>query len=178
MIAKLKIAVSLGMILFMIGCHQVIKPRTYSIHDVTQPDNFKREIQSLNEQKKITSSDTEKAQIHLKLAALYSHYKNPNTDYSRALKELREYITLDPEGGKRTEIQNWLAILQTLKRERKTKESFGLNNRKLKSEVTRLEKLKSEIDRLENEKKLMKETIEKLKHLDIRLEEKRKQELL
>jgi hypothetical protein len=62
-----------------------------------------------------------------------------------------------------------------LKRERKTKESFGLNNRKLKSEVARLEKLKSEIDRLENEKKLMKETIEKLKHLDIRLEEKRKQ---
>jgi hypothetical protein len=172
MIAKVKIAGSLGMILFMIGCHQVIHPRVLSIHDITQPDNFKREIQSLNEQTKITSNDSEKAQIHLKLAALYSHYKNPNPDYSRALSELEEYITLDPEGGKRTDIQNWLAILQrlkremqTIKRERKTKESFGLNNRKLKSEI----------DRLENEKRLMKETIEKLKHLDIRLEEKRKQ---
>jgi hypothetical protein len=149
----------------MIGCHQVIQPRVLSIHDVTQPDNFKREIQSLNGQKKITSKDSERAQIHLNLAALHSHYKNPNPDYSRALKELKEYITLDPEGGKRTDIQNWLAILQTLKRERKTKESFGLNNKKLKSEI----------DRLENEKKLMEETIEKLKHLDIRLEEKRRQ---
>lgn len=165
MIAKLTVAVSLSMILFMTGCHQVIQPRGLSIHDVTHPDNFKEEIQSLNEEAKFASNDSERAQIHLKMAALYSHYKNPNPDYSHALKELNEYITLDPEGGKRTEIQNWIAVLQTLKRERKTKESFGLNNRKLKSEI----------DRLENEKKLMEETIEKLKHLDIRLEEKRKQ---
>lgn len=165
MIARQKIAVSLSIILFLTGCHQVIQPRGLSMHDITHPDNFKGEIQSLNEHAKTTSNDSERAKIHLKLAALYSHYKNPNPDYSRALKELEEYIALNPEGGKRTEVQNWLAVLHTLKRERKTKERLELNNRKLKSEI----------DRVENEKKLMEETIEKLKHLDIRLEEKRKQ---
>ena len=115
---------------------------------------------------------------HLQLAILHSSYKNPKPDYQRALDELKVYMFLDPDGGRKDEIQNLLAVLRELQRLEK-------ENNKMKWIVNRLtienqnladenKGLKETIEQLEILSKGMEETIEQLKSLDLQLEEKRK----
>ncbi len=102
--------------------------------------------------------DSEKAKAHLELALLHSHYRNGSPDYESALLELAKYASFDPEGADRIEIRNLQAILRDIK-------LLMDENVMLMGRLNRLLK--------ENEERKL--TIEKLKHLDIELEERRRQ---
>ncbi|RJQ44414.1 MAG: hypothetical protein C4538_10290 [Nitrospiraceae bacterium] len=129
-----------------------------------QPAEFQKEIERLKGSAQKTQAPPDAAQPHIKLAFLYSHYRNPLPDYYRALEHLRMYASLDPEGGKQVYVQNWLAILREIA-------ILGSANQDQKEKA---EQMKKDIVRIEKENAEMKEKLEKLKHLDIELEQKRK----
>jgi hypothetical protein len=137
-----------------------------------------------------------KAPAHLRLALLYSHYKNLNPDYLTALNELETYVNLDKERSNTDEIQNLLALLRSLKaageenkrlasererlpHENQKKFNGEKNHEKLKSELERFSKenqeMKIKMEQLIKENQEIKKTVEELKHLDINIEEKRRQ---
>ena len=89
---------------------------------------------------------------------MHSHYRNGSPDYESALLELAKYASFDPEGADRIEIRNLQAILRDIK-------LLMDENVMLMGRLNRLLK--------ENEERKL--TIEKLKHLDIELEERRRQ---
>ena len=95
---------------------------------------------------------------HLRLAMLYLDNKNPAPNYSHALKELELYVSLDSEGGRRLEIHNLLRALQEIVR-------LTDENKKIR--------LKMELAIKENEE--IKKTVEELRNLDLRIEERRRQ---
>ena len=112
------------------------------------------------------------ATAHLWLALLYSHYKNLNPDYLMALNELETYVNLDKEHSNADEIQNLLALLRSLK-------AAGEENKRLASEREHLpqenQEMKIKMEQLIKENQEIKKTVEELKHLDINIEEKRRQ---
>jgi len=140
-------------------------------YPIPSSENFPEEIAHLESIVEKSADSSVRSGAHLKLAWLYSHHKNPSSDYSRSLKELEAYISLDLERGKTDEIQTWLKVLQSL-------EKAEEKSRKLRKHVELLQKENQVIE--ENRKQLLKEnqklkeTIEKLKNLDLWLEEKRK----
>jgi len=89
---------------------------------------------------------------------LYLDNKNPAPNYSHALKELELYVSLDSEGGRRLEIHNLLRALQEIVR-------LTDENKKIR--------LKMELAIKENEE--IKKTVEELRNLDLRIEERRRQ---
>lgn len=154
---------------------------------IPKPEDFPITITRWETITKEHTDAAKKATAHLWLALLYSHYKNLNPDYLMALNELETYVNLDKEHSNADEIQNLLALLRSLK-------AAGEENKMLKSEQEHLpqenqEKLKSELERFSKEnqelkikmEQLIKEnqeikkTVEELKHLDINIEEKRRQ---
>jgi hypothetical protein len=93
------------------GCHHLQTRSAVSqqsaksgLYDIAVPDDFQKEIESLLAGIIVYSTELERARVHLKIALLYSHYKNPSPDYSRALEELSTYIDLDPGGAMTNEI--------------------------------------------------------------------------
>lgn len=154
---------------------------------IPKPEDFPIAITRWETLAKEDTDVAKSATSHLWLALLYSHYKNLNPDYLMALNELEAYVNLDKEHSNADEIQNLLALLRSLK-------AAGEENKKLKIEIEHLpqenqEKLKSEIERFSKENQEMKikmeqlikenqeikKTVEELKHLDINIEEKRRQ---
>ncbi len=122
----------------------------YARYSELKSAGFHKEIVRLQE---ITQKyqDKANAMVHLQLAFLYSHYRNPTPNYHATLKELETYASLDPKGGKADIIQNWLTMLK---------------------EIVRLDKENARLGRENNE---MKDKIEQLQFLDIELEKRRKQ---
>ncbi len=140
-------------------------------YPISSPEDFPKEIAHLESVVQENAKSSARTRAHLELAWLYSHYKNPSSDYSRSMKELETYISLDPDGGKTDEIQTWLKVLRKLgKAEEK--------NKKLRKHVELLKKENQIMEvnsrQLKKENHKLNETIKKLEHLDLWLEEKRK----
>ncbi len=134
------------------------QPPSKSLYDIAVPDDFRKEIESLSVGIVVYADKRERAQVYLKMAILSCHHKNPFPDYDGALEELDRYMELDPAGAADDEVlqlRRFLRAITTLQEE----------NEKLDSDV---KKLGTEVDE-------MKESIEKLKSLDIRMEQKRQQ---
>lgn len=146
------------------GCQHLQSPPFASqqaekggLYDIAIPDDIEKEMESLAAGMIIYSTDQERALVHLRMAVLCSHYKNASPDYERALKELETYRDLDPVGAMSNEIlqiRNYLEMIITVKND----------NEKLRSSVSQL---KHDVDD-------MKESLEKLKSLDVMMEEKRR----
>lgn len=122
------------------------------------PDMYSAEIERLN----IAIASKQKANIadvHLQLALLYSSYNNPKRDYSKALKEIKKYIALEPKRTRDFEVQNLFNMLKSIRirRQNKLVKELTLENETLSEEIKQLN-----------------ETIDKLKQLDVELEKKRK----
>lgn len=160
---RLNLAMKL-LAVFFIGIMASNCAKSFTTDKTIKPEDFSKEIARLEAIAKGADLSAQ-PKAHLQLALLYSHYKNPNSDYIVALKELETYISLDQEGGTATEIQNLLAILRKLKK-------ITDENKQLAQENNQL-KIKAEQMFLENSE--IKKTVEQLKHLDIRMEEKRKE---
>ncbi|MGD9026181.1 MAG: hypothetical protein PVG52_15120 [Desulfobacterales bacterium] len=192
-----KTVVALFMILaFSVGgcVHTTHSNTKTSASETTAPaadDPYSREIAKLNQlvAKKSTSSAAKEA--HLKLARLYADHKNHNRNYQKALVHLQAYIRLEKSKAD-DETLNWLASLKEIDRLSKEVNSQSRQISQMKKQLAQSKKEKSALTRsnhklrreeislrdktrkLEESNLKLQKTIEMLKNLDQRLEEKRR----
>lgn len=123
-----------------------------------QPVAILEEIERLEAMVPVNTNLSFQRKAHLRLALLYLDRKNTKPNYITALKELEIYIKIDSEGGKRPEIQSLLTALREVGR--LTEES---------------KKIKAKTEQLLKENTEIKKTVEELKTLDLKIEERRRQ---
>jgi hypothetical protein len=130
------------------------------MHALKTPEGEKEFSQETSRLEKLAREDpktTVRAQSHLQLAFLYVNYRNPQLNYTRALQEMENYLSLAPGKAQTEDFQNWLAVLKEVGKLKTSLEKVQKANRSLSDEVAGL-----------------KETIERLKSLDRQMEEKRR----
>jgi hypothetical protein len=148
-------------------------------------EEFLQEISRLEKLRVEDPDPSVRAKSHLQLARLYTYYKNPHRDYLKGRDEFAAYLTLVPAGGKDDEIQNWVSVLEELKKSEKEaaglKEQMGSLTGEMNRQLKKSQKLQSRLESLEKTNRSLseanrslKETIEMLKKLDQQMEEKRK----
>ncbi len=119
------------------------------------------------------------------LSLLYSHYKKRQPNYQKALQNLESYIRLNPEAGKKNDVQYLLSLfreIETIGAKNNTlkakNNALKAKNDALKEDRTKLKcastTLKREKEQLTTENQTLQDMIEQLKLLDIQLEERRK----
>jgi hypothetical protein len=124
-----------------------------SLQGLKKPDEEKEFFQETCRLERLAHNHPDisvRARSHLKLAFLYTNYRNPQLNYTRALQEMETYLSLAPTERQGEDFNNWLAVLKEVGKLQKA-------NRGLREEVGAL-----------------KETIDKLKSLDRQMEEKRR----
>lgn len=194
LIAKINPALYLTLVLAFGGCSHLSTPATDSsipANPAVLSDQYAEEIVKLNRVVQQNSESDEAKNTHLKLAKLYIHHQNRNRNYPKALEHLEAYILLQ-KSGVDDQILDWLASLkeidrlskevaaqaqqidmmqEQLKQSKKTELALSRTNHKL----TRKEiKLRDKNRKLQASNQKLQKTIEMLKNLDRRLEEKRK----
>ena len=180
------------------GCTHTTNPGTTASTSSSPPaapkvanDKYSKEIAKLNQLVKKKSKSSASKEAHLKLAKLYSDHKNHNRNYQKALTHLQTYKRMN-RSKVNGETLNWLASLKEidrltkelnkqhaqiskmqkkLKRSKKETSALTRTNRKLRREEI---SLRDKTRRLEESNLKLKKTIEMLKNLDQRLEEKRR----
>jgi hypothetical protein len=133
--------------------------------------DFLQEISRLEKISREHPVPSVRAQCHLQLAFLYVEARNPHLNYTRALEELRIYLSLSSEKGHTTDVENWLAALREIDHLRTDKIELAERNRTLRASNEKAQEMNKN---LRDEAVKLKETIEKLNYLDRQLEEKRK----
>jgi hypothetical protein len=118
---------------------------------------FTQEISRLEKLAREHSDPSVRTQSHLQLAFLYLNYRNPQLNYTRALQEMENYLSLAPAKEQTEDLWDWLAALREIDHLRNA-------NKGLRDEIATLKEM--------NHK--MGETLEKLKNLDRQMEEKRR----
>ncbi len=92
-----------------------------------------------------------RAKSHLDLAFLYVNSRNPQLNYSRALREMESYLSLSPPKTQKDDFQNWLTVLRELDLLNKYRTEMGEQNRRLQAQVDKsqagLEKLRIEMEK-------------------------------
>jgi tetratricopeptide (TPR) repeat protein len=182
------------------GCAQKQKnPRGSSYYLSLENQTIENEISRLEKATEGQSSRELKAKSLFYLALLYSHYNNSFPDYEQALKNLEEFVHLNPDAGNRNSVQYLRALLEEIKENNDQREDLKEDLTALKEKNDQLEhrilaltegddyirdsiaelmreneKLKKMNQDLSLQNQSMKEIIEKLKRLDVQLEEKRK----
>jgi hypothetical protein len=164
------------------GCHRwggffllllLVAGCTFS-QSLRKPDgetDFLHEISRLEKVSREHPLPSVRAQCHLQLAFLYVEARNPHLNYSRALEELRIYLSLSPDKVHTADVENWLAVLREIDHLRADKIELAERNRTLRASN---EKAQEANKNLRDEAVKLKETIEKLNYLDRQLEEKRR----
>ena len=143
----------------------------------------------------------DKAATHLALAWLYIAYNDPRRDYDKALVNRVQYERLDPEGAADRRVRNWVTVLDTVKsiakssgqqqtamqatidrqqiqpdqlrqQVRQNAAKSGQADKRVNDLRQRQRDLQKKIAALETENQNLRETIEKLKTLDLFLEQK------
>jgi hypothetical protein len=193
--AKTVVALFMILVFGVGGCvHTTHSNTKTSASEKTSPnadDPYSREIAKLNQlvAKKAKSSAAKEA--HLKLAQLYADHKNHNRNYQKALAHLQAYIRLD-KSKPDEEMIDWLVSLKEIDRLSKKVNAQNLQISQMKKKLAQSKKEKSALTRsnhklrreeislrdktrkLEESNLKLQKTIEMLKNLDQRLEEKRR----
>ncbi len=145
-----------------------------------KPEEEKEFVQETLRLEKLAREHPEplvRAESHLQLAFLYVNCKNPRLNYTRALQEMANYLTLSSGKVQSDDFQNWLAVLKELDRVRKDKKGTEEKKRDLETQIEKLrislKKVQDANKNLGEEVTNLQETIEKLKDLDFQMEEKR-----
>ncbi len=168
---------SVGILAF--GCTQKLKIiKKPDFADALRVENIESEICRLE---KVIEDETDsyaKSKVLFHLALLYSHHKNPTPDYERALKKLEEYASINPAEANTDKVLYLRSLLHWIEKNKIAYEK--LKHGKVRLQTRRIKTLERENEDLRNKNKTllrenqgMKEVIEKLKYLDIRLEKKR-----
>ncbi len=179
--------------LLLIGCVQTQKMTMLENFSAKlQSDKYTAEINKLERRVQQEADSAKRMQIHFELAQLYLSYKNPKRNYQMALKHLEIYASLNSQAANQHALRNWLSALKEIERlSEELKESdknIDLLSTKLKKttrEKIELQKanaafqhrnikLKQQNSTLEASNLNLAKTIEMLKNLDRRVEEKRK----
>lgn len=157
------------------GC--VPKPAIMSELDFCPALQIETEISRREQEIKTDTDSSSKARSLLSLTLLYSHHKNPNPDYPKALKKLEEFTLLDLKYGEADSVQYLMALLQKIVKTEnkyvKSRTSIKKLNNRIKKLEQKTEKLRKEYETLVRENQEKKEKLEKLMHLDIQLEKRR-----
>lgn len=136
-----------------------------------ESDNIKSQISHLEAQLKDQTQETDDPKILFHLALLYSSPNNPSPDHGKALKRIQTYMKKTPDKEKNNFERYIMALLLEID-SRKTR--FIKCNNRVEGLNKSTQQLKVTCDELSDENQHMKQIIEKLKNLDIRLEKKRK----
>ncbi|MFH1214990.1 MAG: hypothetical protein V1706_00645 [Pseudomonadota bacterium] len=179
-------------LLLMSGCaglqHQV-NPTDHYLS--LSGEQINREIVSLEEslaRKDGTQGEAVKPATAYYLALLYSHQNNPLPDYARAADLLDEYIAQLPHGPEKYRLLHTLDLLYTInsfklvetecQQVEEEKGTLAADKKFLEADNQSLKKkcaeLKRNFERITKENKKMRNSIEQLKMLDLRLEEKKR----
>ena len=139
---------------------------------------YSKEISKQEETARAASRASDRIQAHLKLARLYTSYKNPQRNYRKALEHLEIYASLQPDFARDEELRNWLSALKQMDRQRQEIDQSQQNISKLQKTTKRLKrknaKLKKRNAQLSESNETLSRTIEMLKNIDRSIEEKRK----
>ena len=130
-----------------------------SLQALKKPEGEKEFSQETSRLEKLAREHPRKsvrARSHLQLGFLYVNHNNPQLNYSRALQEMENYLSLAPTRTQADDFQSWLAVLREIGKLQTSLEKVQRVNKSLRDEVAGL-----------------KETIERLKTLDRQIEEKR-----
>ncbi len=134
--------------------------------ELKKPEGEKEFLQEISRLKKLAREDPEtsvRAKSHLKLAFLYVNSRNPQLNYSRALQEMESYLSMAPNKVQKDDFQNWLTVLREMGKLQAALKKVQGANIHLRDEVTTLKETNNKVI----------ETIERLKTLDCKMEEKR-----
>jgi len=112
-----------------------------------------RELEMITEG---SPSQRTRAEAHYLLGWIFVYESNPKRDYARALKEFELYLSMVPEENVRVDARSWVKLLTELQRQREE-----------------AAKLKERSEQLEKRKQEMEHDIEKLKDLDLWLEDQK-----
>ena len=192
------VALLMVFVFYIGGCNHTTNSGTIASTSVNPPpapmvasDQYGREIAKLNRIVKKNKKSSATKEAHLKLAHLHSNHKNNNRNYQKALEHLLAYIRLD-NAKIDTDTLNWLSSLKEierlskevnsrnrqisqmkkkLKQSKNEKSALTRTNRKLRREEI---SLRDKTRKLEESNLKLQKTIEMLKDLDQRLEEKRR----
>jgi chromosome segregation ATPase len=191
---KMNLPVFLALVFVITSCSHtmnVSKDNSTSTYPSAADDQHSQEIVELNQVVKQNSQSSKAKNAHHKLARLYTDHNNHRRNYYKAIKHLEAYIILD-ESPADDETLNWLAALKEinhlskeihrlskeitrvqkqLKKSNKSITALTKTNRKLTREEI---KLREKNRKLEESNQKLHKTIEMLKNLDQRLEEKRR----
>jgi len=152
-----------------------------------EPEGGKEFLQETSRLEKLTREHPKasvRAQSHLQLAFLYVNHRNPQLNYARALQEMESSLSLSPAKPETDHIQNWLAVLREMDHLGKGRIEMVKKNQGLQTQLERLQaslekvqksnlSLRDEVASLKEMNSKMKETLERLKSLDLQMEEKR-----
>ncbi len=140
--------------------------------------SYAEEISEQEMTARTASKASERVQAHLKLARLYTSYKNPQRNYNKALKHLEIYASLQSDFTNDAELRNWLSALKQLDRQRQAVDQSQRDISKLQKTnmhlIRKNAKLKKINSQLTESNKELTKTIELLKNIDRSIEEKRK----
>ena len=172
--------------LLAIGCVDKSLYNTYPHYYLSvESENIEPEIVRLE---KIIADEPDSAaaaESFYYLSLLYSHHKKRQPDYQKALQNLESYIRLNPEAGKKNDVQYLLSLFREIETLGAKKNTLKVKNNALKAKNDALKKdkatlkgntttLKREKEQLTTENQNLQDMIEQLKLLDIQLEERRK----
>ena len=184
----------LALVLMILGCSHTSnlgKGENEAAHVVTAEDAYSKEILRLKKivLKNPNSQPAKKA--HLTMARLYANHNNYRRDYRQAHAHMQAYIKLE-KGNPDKQTHNWIAVLREIELLSQELENRNQLLMELQSQLDKANREKGSIkkshrqlaqkemalreknSRLEASNQKLQQTIEMLKHLDRRLEEKRR----
>jgi hypothetical protein len=137
-----------------------------------------KEISEQQETARTASKASARMRAHLKLARLYTSYKNPQRDYKKALKHLEIYASLKSDFANDAELRNWLSALKQMDRQRQAVDQSQRDISTLQKTTMRLKRKNANLKKINSQltksNKELTKTIEMLKNIDRNIEEKRK----
>ena len=182
-----------GLVLVLMGCVQTLNMTMTENHGTELPsDKYITQINQLEARVQQEANSARRMQTHFELAQLYLSYRNPVRDYQKALKHLQIYASLNSKSADQHGLRNWLSALKEIERlsqelnqkdkdikrlgvklKKSTREKIALKKENKVFKNTNV-KLKQKNSKLEASNTNLAKTIEMLKNLDRRVEEKRK----
>ena len=115
------------------------------------------------------------------MGLVYVHPENPNADYYKSLKCFKTIIKKYPESIKKEEATIWIAFIErTVDNDKKIdglNEEINLLENTIQKKLKRIRKLRSRRNVLRAQKKMLESQIERLKEIDIGIEEKKREDL-
>ncbi len=101
----------------------------------SEGERFVEEISRLERLAREDPSASVRSKSHLKLALLYVNCRNPELNYSRALQEMKSYLSIVPSGTQKDDIQNWLAVLREVEHLSKARLSLEEQSQNLQARI-------------------------------------------